>query len=162
MRKEGNKVLIFSQFTNMLDLLEEYVRFLGIKYEKIDGSIKAKERQNAIDRFNNPQKKREVFLLSTKAGGLGINLTSANVVIIYDSDWNPQNDVQATARAHRIGQNQEVMVYRLITKKTYEAEMFERASKKLGLDQAIFMGGAFQDTNLNPTSGKVDEENLKK
>jgi chromodomain-helicase-DNA-binding protein 7 len=117
------------------------------KYEKIDGTIKSKERQNAIDRFNNPEKKRDVFLLSTKAGGLGINLTSANIVIIFDSDWNPQNDVQATARAHRIGQQLEVQVYRLITARTYEAEMFERASKKLGLDQAIFMGGAFQNAN---------------
>lgn len=75
-----------------------------------------------------------VFLLSTKAGGQGINLTAAEVVIIYDSDWNPQNDVQATARAHRIGQEKEVAVYRFITKNTYESEMFERATKKLGLD----------------------------
>ena len=132
MRSESKKILIFSQFVIMLDILEEYMKHLGIKYEKIDGSIKAKERQNAIDRFNNPTKGKEIFLLSTKAGGLGINLTSANVVIIYDSDWNPQNDVQATARAHRIGQQNEVMVYRLVTTKTYEAEMFERASKKLG------------------------------
>ena len=83
-------------------------------------------------------------MLSTKAGGIGINLTSANIVIIFDSDWNPQNDVQATARAHRIGQASEVVVYRLITMKTYEAEMFERATKKLGLDQAIFLGGTFK------------------
>lgn len=83
--------------------------------------MKSKERQNAIDRFNNPEKKRDVFILSTKAGGLGINLTSANVVIIFDSDWNPQNDVQATARAHRIGQVNEVKAYRLITRNTYEA-----------------------------------------
>ena len=159
MRSEGNKILIFSQFTMMLDLLEEWIKFLNVKYEKIDGSIKAKERQNAIDRFNDPKKKREVFLLSTKAGGLGINLTSANVVVIFDSDWNPQNDVQATARAHRIGQSQEVQVYRLITTRTYEAEMFERASKKLGLDQAIFMGGAFQHTKDDPLA---EEDNLKK
>ena len=70
-------------------LLEEYLRHENFKYEKIDGSVKSKERQNSIDRFNNPEKKRDVFLLSTKAGGLGINLTSANVVIIFDSDWNP-------------------------------------------------------------------------
>ena len=91
--KEGNKVLIFSQFTRMLDLLEEYLQYRQYKYEKIDGSVKSKERQNAIDRFNSNEKKRDVFILSTKAGGLGINLTSANVVIIFDSDWNPQNDV---------------------------------------------------------------------
>lgn len=156
--KEGSKVLIFSQFTNMLLLIEEYLKCKFIGFEKIDGSVKAKERQNSIDRFNSGQTKISVFLLSTKAGGVGINLTSANVVIIFDSDWNPQNDVQATARAHRIGQENSVQVFRLITKKTYEAEMFERASKKLGLDQAIFLGGAFHQT----TKPKGEDENLKK
>lgn len=102
-KSEGKKVLIFSQFVYVLCLLEEYLRHRQLKYEKIDGSVKSKDRQNSIDRFNDPEKKRDVFLLSTKAGGLGINLTSANIVIIFDSDWNPQNDVQATARAHRIG-----------------------------------------------------------
>ena len=155
MKNEGKKVLIFSQFTQMLSLLEEYLRNRGYRYEKIDGAVKSKERQNAIDRFNDPTKKRDVFLLSTKAGGLGINLTSANVVVIFDSDWNPQNDVQATARAHRIGQQSEVMVYRLITAKTYESEMFERASKKLGLDQAIFMGGDWKATK---DDGKVKDK----
>ena len=87
----------------MLKILEEYLQFHDYKYEKLDGTVKAKDRQSSIDRFNCLEKKREVFLLSTKAGGIGINLTSANVVIIFDSDWNPQNDVQATARAHRIG-----------------------------------------------------------
>ena len=79
------------------------MRHQQIKYEKIDGSIKQRDRQNGIDRFNDFDKKRDVYLLSTKAGGLGINLTSASVVVIFDSDWNPQNDVQACARAHRIG-----------------------------------------------------------
>jgi len=157
MKNEGKKVLIFSQFTQMLALLEDYLRQRSYRYEKIDGAVKSKERQNAIDRFNDPTKKRDVFLLSTKAGGLGINLTSANIVVIYDSDWNPQNDVQATARAHRIGQQNEVMVYRLITAKTYESEMFERASKKLGLDQAIFMGGAFHSTKDTPDPKNKDK-----
>lgn len=145
-RAEEKKVLIFSQFTYMLGLLEELLKHKGVKYEKIDGQIKAKERQNSIDRYNNQDKKREVFLLSTKAGGIGINLTSANIVIIFDSDWNPQNDVQATARAHRIGQRAEVQVFRLVTAKTYESEMFERAARKLGLDQAIFIDGTFKTT----------------
>ena len=86
-------------------------------------------------------------MLSTKAGGIGINLTSAKIVIIYDSDWNPQNDVQAIARAHRIGQTDKVKVFRLVSKRTYESEMFERASKKLGLDQAIFLTGNLQSKN---------------
>ena len=97
----------------------------------------------SIDRFNNLSHKRDVFLLSTRAGGLGINLATASVVIIFDSDWNPQNDIQATARAHRIGQKSEVQVYRLVTKGTYESSMFDRASKKLWLDQTIFSGGVF-------------------
>ena len=159
MKNEGKKVLIFSQFTQMLVLLEEYLRHRNYKYEKIDGAVKSKERQNAIDRFNDLTKKRDVFLLSTKAGGLGINLTSAQIVVIFDSDWNPQNDVQATARAHRIGQQSEVMVYRLITAKTYESEMFERASKKLGLDQAIFMGGTFQSTSVTVDAKSRDKMN---
>ena len=94
-------------------------------------------------------------MLSTKAGGVGINLTSANVVIIYDSDWNPQNDVQATARAHRIGQKSEVQVYRLITCNTYETEMFERATQKLGLDKAIFIGGHFKETGETTSENKL-------
>lgn len=77
----------------MLQLLEEYLKYHEYKYEKLDGSVKSKDRQTSIDRFNNPEMKRDVFLLSTKAGGIGINLTAANVVIIFDSDWNPQNDV---------------------------------------------------------------------
>lgn len=80
---------------------------------------------------------RFVFLLCTRAGGVGINLTAADTVIIYDSDWNPQNDLQAQARCHRIGQTQQVKIYRLITRNTYEREMFERASMKLGLDEAV-------------------------
>ncbi|KAM3144240.1 hypothetical protein pb186bvf_003702 [Paramecium bursaria] len=161
-RGEGKKMLIFSQFTMMLSILEEYLKYKSVKYEKIDGQIKARERQNAIDRFNDPTKLREVFLLSTKAGGQGINLTAAEIVVIYDSDWNPQNDVQATARAHRIGQSKEVTVYRLVTKDTYESEMFERAIKKLGLDQAIFMGGQFKqhEKQLIKTDKKFSKQEM--
>ena len=138
LKSQGKKVLIFSQFTQMLNLLEEYLHSKGYKYERLDGSVKASDRTASIERFNTNEQQIDVFLLSTRAGGLGINLTSAQVVIIFDSDWNPQNDVQATARAHRIGQTEEVQVYRLVTARTYEAQMFERASKKLGLDQAVF------------------------
>lgn len=142
-KNENKKVLIFSQFTEILRILEEYLNHNQLKYYKIDGSTKARDRQIYIDKFNSNPGVFEVFLLSTKAGGLGINLTSANIVIIFDSDWNPQNDIQAIARAHRIGQTQEVKVFRLISKKTYESEMFERASKKLGLDQAILLAGNY-------------------
>lgn len=156
-RKENKKVLIFSQFTNILSLLEEYLLFYGVRHYKIDGSTKAKDRQVCIDRFNGSQDCFEVFLLSTKAGGLGINLTSASIVIIFDSDWNPQNDIQAIARAHRIGQTQEVKVFRLISKKTYESEMFERASRKLGLDQAILLTNT--GTYRGPDDDRPEEPN---
>lgn len=86
----------------------------------------------------------QVFLISTKAGGVGINLTAATEIVIFDSDWNPQNDIQATARAHRIGQKNEVTVYRLITSNSYESEMFRVASRKLGMDKAIFNGDFFK------------------
>ena len=93
----NKKLLVFSQFTEMLGLIEEYLIHEKINYEKIDGSTKAKDRQQSIDHFNTTKGEFSVFLLSTKAGGVGINLTAAQVVIIFDSDWNPQNDVQAIA-----------------------------------------------------------------
>ena len=173
----------------MLDILEDFLHGRGFKYERLDGRIRGNDRQAAIDRFSKPDSDRFCFLLvgclmsnttsmsffvscmvlidvfvfvrqCTRAGGLGINLTAADTVIIYDSDWNPQNDVQAQARCHRtsqttllltrccsgspsrtiilgIGQDKMVKIYRLITKDTYESSMFQRASKKLGLDEAV-------------------------
>ncbi|KAH0488146.1 MAG: uncharacterized protein KVP18_001238 [Porospora cf. gigantea A] len=150
LKDEDHKVLIFSQFNSCLNLIEEFILCRGWKYERIDGSIKGQNRTQAIRRFNDPNHERFVFLLSTRAGGLGINLTSADHVIIFDSDWNPQNDIQATARAHRIGQEKEVKVYRLITTRTYEAEMFARASRKLGLNTAVFHRGAFGGEGPSP------------
>ena len=100
---EGHKVLIFSQMVRVLDLLEDFLRFRNYAYERLDGSARAVDRNASVDRFNDPAYNRYVMLLSTRAGGLGLNLTSADTVIIYDSDWNPQNDIQAQARAHRIG-----------------------------------------------------------
>lgn len=97
-----------------------------------------------------PDPDKFVFLLCTKAGGLGINLTAADVVIIYDSDWNPQNDLQAQARCHRIGQQKMVKVYRLITRNTYEREMFDRASLKLGLDKAVLQSTSAHARQVSP------------
>ena len=134
---EQSKMLIFSQFKKMLEIIEIYLRHNGVPFEVLTGSVKNQDRIMAIQRFNDDPN-FGVFLLTTRAGGLGINLTSARVVVIFDSDWNPQNDLQAIARAHRIGQTQEVKVYRFITKKTYEEQMFNRASKKLGMEQALF------------------------
>lgn len=136
LHKDGHRVLIFSQFRMMLDLIEDYLHTAGYFYERVDGSIVGKQRQAAIDRYM-ANENIFVMLLSTKAGGVGINLTAADTVLIFDSDWNPQNDIQAQARAHRIGQTKPVTVYRLLTKKTYEMVMFKAASIKLGLDYAV-------------------------
>ncbi len=108
LRATGHRVLIFSQMTKMLDLLEDFLEHLGFKFERIDGAITGQQRQDAIDRFNAQDSPSFVFLLSTRAGGLGINLATADTVIIYDSDWNPHNDIQAFSRAHRIGQANKV------------------------------------------------------
>ena len=137
LKAEGHRVLIFSQMVRMLDILSDYLRERRYSHERLDGSIRGDLRQAAIDRFCRPGSDTFIFLLSTRAGGLGINLTAADTCIIMDSDWNPQNDVQAMARSHRIGQSKRVKVFRLVTANTYESEMVERANKKLGLERAM-------------------------
>ena len=154
-RSQNHKMLIFSQFTQCLDILERYLRLKHIRFEKLTGSVSSADRVLSIQRFND-DKKFGIFLLTTKAGGLGINLATARVVIIFDSDWNPQNDLQAIARAHRIGQKFSVKVYRLVTADTYEQQMFQRASKKLGMEQAIFSKGAFNDISVSQTGNLAD------
>jgi superfamily II DNA/RNA helicase len=141
LRQEGHKILIFSQMVKMLDLISEYCEFRDYRFERLDGRVRGTERQKAIDRFER-EEDSFLFLLSTRAGGVGINLTAADVCIIFDSDWNPQNDIQAQARCHRIGQTKDVRIYRLVTSRSFEQEMFDRASKKLGLEQAIL--GTFE------------------
>ncbi|KAF6779238.1 hypothetical protein AHF37_01226 [Paragonimus kellicotti] len=161
LKANGHKVLIFSQMIRVLDILEDYLIHQRFQFERIDGRIHGPLRQEAIDRFTaDPDK--FVFLLCTKAGGLGINLTAADVVIIYDSDWNPQNDLQAQARCHRIGQQKMVKVYRLITRNTYEREMFDRASLKLGLDRAVLQSMGSKEARQAQMSKKEIEELLKK
>ncbi|KAK9833308.1 hypothetical protein WJX81_005199 [Elliptochloris bilobata] len=140
LRREGHKVLIFSQFTRMLDILEDYLAVAQYPCERIDGSVGLRERQAAIDRYSKEGSDGFAFLLSTRAGGQGITLTAADTVIIYDSDWNPQNDLQAMARCHRIGQAKEVTIYRLVSRDTYEQNVFDCASRKQGLDHAILGG----------------------
>ncbi|EWC48367.1 hypothetical protein DRE_02136 [Drechslerella stenobrocha 248] len=140
MKSDGHRVLIFSQMVNMLDLLQEYLTLRGFTYQRIDGTVTAGNRKIAIDRFNHPDSEDFCFLLSTRAGGLGINLTTADTVIIFDSDWNPQADLQAMARAHRIGQKNHVMIYRFVSKDTIEEEVLERARVKLLMEYAVYMG----------------------
>ena len=121
--------------------MQDFLAWRGHAHERLDGTTKAALRQAAIDRFSDPASDCFVFLLSTRAGGVGINLTAADTVVLFDSDWNPQNDAQGMARCHRIGQTQQVKVLRLITDKTYERAMFERACLKLSLDHALLGGG---------------------
>jgi chromodomain-helicase-DNA-binding protein 7 len=144
LRTEGHKVLIFSQMVKMLNVLEDYMEWRGYPCERLDGNVHGKERQDAIDRFSNDSEGGPdsfVFLLSTRAGGVGINLTAADTCIIYDSDWNPQNDLQAQARCHRLGQEKAVSVYRLVTNNCYEEAMFKRSIQKLTMDQLLLTGG---------------------
>ncbi|XP_044135381.1 chromodomain-helicase-DNA-binding protein 2 isoform X3 [Bufo gargarizans] len=137
LRERGNRVLIFSQMVRMLDILAEYLTIKHYPFQRLDGSIKGEIRKQALDHFNAEGSEDFCFLLSTRAGGLGINLASADTVVIFDSDWNPQNDLQAQARAHRIGQKKQVNIYRLVTKGTVEEEIIERAKKKMVLDHLV-------------------------
>uniref|UniRef100_A0A8B9UZH3 DNA helicase n=1 Tax=Anas zonorhyncha TaxID=75864 RepID=A0A8B9UZH3_9AVES len=149
----GHKVLIFSQMVRCLDILEDYLIQKRYLYERIDGRVRGNLRQAAIDRFSKADSDRFVFLLCTRAGGLGINLTAADTCIIFDSDWNPQNDLQAQARCHRIGQSKAVKVYRLITRNSYEREMFDKASLKLGLDKAVLQSMSGREGNIAGVRG---------
>ncbi|XP_058021823.1 chromodomain-helicase-DNA-binding protein 1-like isoform X2 [Ahaetulla prasina] len=136
-----HRVLLFSQMTQMLDILQDYMDYRGYSYERLDGSVRGEERHLAINNF--AQQPIFVFLLSTKAGGVGINLTAADTVIFVDSDFNPQNDVQAAARAHRIGQKKPVKIIRLIGRDTVEEIIYRRAISKLQLTNTVIEGGQF-------------------
>ncbi|XP_012327403.2 chromodomain-helicase-DNA-binding protein 1-like [Aotus nancymaae] len=137
----GHRVLLFSQMTQMLDILQDYMDYRGYSYERVDGSVRGEERHLAIKNFG--QQPIFVFLLSTRAGGVGMNLTAADTVIFVDSDFNPQNDLQAAARAHRIGQNKSVKVIRLIGRDTVEEIVYRKAASKLQLTNMIIEGGHF-------------------
>jgi chromodomain-helicase-DNA-binding protein 4 len=141
LKQQGNRVLVFSQMTKMLDILEDFLEGEGYKYERIDGGITGSVRQEAIDRFNAPGAQQFCFLLSTRAGGLGINLATADTVIIYDSDWNPHNDIQAFSRAHRIGQANKVMIYRFVTRFSVEERITQVAKKKMMLTHLVVRPG---------------------
>ncbi|KAK4042638.1 SNF2 family N-terminal domain-containing protein [Parachaetomium inaequale] len=144
MQKQGSRVLIFSQMSRLLDILEDYCVFREYKYCRIDGSTAHEDRIAAIDDYNKPGSEKFVFLLTTRAGGLGINLTTADIVVLYDSDWNPQADLQAMDRAHRIGQTKQVVVYRFVTDNAIEEKVLERAAQKLRLDQLVIQQGRAQ------------------
>lgn len=149
LKEEGHRVLIFTQMTRMMDILEDYCRFMHLEYCRLDGQTNSIVRDEHIDAFNAPGSSKFVFLLSTRAGGLGVNLQTADTVIIYDSDWNPQMDLQAQDRAHRVGQTKQVRVFRFMTSNSVEEKIVERADKKLYLDAVVIQQGRLVESSGN-------------
>lgn len=160
LKKDGHRVLIFSQMVRMLDILGDYLSLRGYKFQRLDGTIAAGPRRMAINHFNADDSEDFCFLLSTRAGGLGINLMTADTVIIFDSDWNPQADLQAMARAHRIGQKRPVNIYRLVSKETVEEEVLERARNKLLLEYLTIQAGVTDDGKA-AMKAELDKKGLK-
>jgi SWI/SNF-related matrix-associated actin-dependent regulator of chromatin subfamily A member 5 len=152
MKAQGSRVLIFSQMSRVLDIMEDYSVMRGYQYCRIDGSTAHEDRIQAIDDYNKEGSEKFLFLLTTRAGGLGINLTSADIVVLFDSDWNPQADLQAMDRAHRIGQTKQVYVFRFVTEMAIEEKVLERAAQKLRLDQLVIQQGRSQQPAKNAAS----------
>uniref|UniRef100_S4S083 Chromatin-remodeling ATPase INO80 n=1 Tax=Petromyzon marinus TaxID=7757 RepID=S4S083_PETMA len=164
LKMQGHRVLIYSQMTRMIDLLEEYMVYRNHTYIRLDGSSKISERRDMVADFQT-RSDIFVFLLSTRAGGLGINLTAADTVIFYDSDWNPTVDQQAMDRAHRLGQTKQVTVYRLICKGTIEERILQRAKEKSEIQKMVISGSNFKPDALKPkevVSLLLDDEELEK
>lgn len=147
LKSQGSRVLLFCQMTRVLDILEDYCFIRKYNYCRLDGQTSGDDRDDMIDRFNEDGSDIFIFLLSTRAGGLGINLATADSVIFYDSDWNPKMDLQAQDRAHRIGQKKTVKIYRLITEDSVEKRIVERAEMKMRLDTFVIQQGRLTDAN---------------
>lgn len=162
--KRKHKVLVFSQFTTMLDIIEDWaVEFKGWNICRIDGKTPPLERRAEMDRFNSGGDDPDapnLFLLSTRSGGLGINLVAADTVIFYDQDWNPQMDLQAQDRAHRIGQTRPVLVFRLVSQHTIEESVLQRASEKRKLEALIIAKGKFRNPTAQTGKGKESMREL--
>ena len=137
LRERGHRVLIFSQFLDHLDILEDFLDGLGLQYRRLDGSLSSLEKQKCIDEFNGPDSPCFAFLLSTRAGGVGINLATADTVFIMDPDFNPHQDIQALSRAHRIGQKNKVLVFQIMTRGTVEERILQIGRKKMALDHVL-------------------------
>ena len=156
LKATGHKVLIFTQMTQVILLMEDYFNQYGYKYLRLDGSTKADDRGELLKMFNAPDSDYDVFVLSTRAGGLGLNLQTADTVIIFDSDWNPHQDMQAQDRAHRIGQQNEVRVLRFVTSQSVEERILAAARYKLTVDEKVIQAGKFD----NKSSGSERRQML--
>lgn len=154
LRKAGHRILLFSQMTRLIDILEIYLTLNDFKYLRLDGTTKTDQRGLLLKQFNEPDSPYFMFLLSTRAGGLGLNLQTADTVIIFDSDWNPQMDQQAEDRAHRIGQKKEVRVFVLVSVGSVEEVILERAKQKMGIDAKVIQAGLFNTTSTGKVSLK--------
>ncbi|PLB33841.1 putative RSC complex subunit (Sth1) [Aspergillus candidus] len=148
-RATGHRVLMFFQMTQIMNIMEDFLRLRGLKYLRLDGSTKADDRSDLLKQFNSPDSEYFCFLLSTRAGGLGLNLQAADTVVIFDSDWNPHQDLQAQDRAHRIGQKNEVRILRLISSNSVEEKILERAQFKLDMDGKVIQAGKFDNKSTN-------------
>ncbi|SAM81827.1 probable CHD1-transcriptional regulator [Ustilago bromivora] len=162
LKADGHRVLIFSQMVRMLDILSDYMSLRGYIHQRLDGTISSEVRKKAIEHFNADRSPDFAFLLSTRAGGLGINLETADTVIIFDSDWNPQNDLQAMARAHRLNSKFHVSVFRLLTKDTVEEDVLERAKRKMVLEYAIIHQMDTSGTNFAPKASAKNQQQFSK
>ena len=156
LKELGHRVLLFTQMTRILDILEDYLVMRGFKYCRIDGNTSYEDREERINSYNAPESEMFLFLLSTRAGGLGINLQTADTVVLYDSDWNPQADLQAQDRAHRIGQKKEVQIFRLVTEHTIEEKIVERAQQKLKLDAMVVQSGRLKEKDKLSSSDLIE------
>ncbi|KKY36346.1 putative helicase swr-1 [Diaporthe ampelina] len=155
----GHRALIFTQMTKVLDILEQFLNIHGHKYLRLDGSTKVEQRQILCDRFN-VDNRILCFILSTRSGGLGLNLTGADTVIFYDQDWNPAMDKQCQDRCHRIGQTRDVHIYRLVSEHTIEANILRKASQKQMLDDVVIQEGAFTTDYFNNRQGDLSVQDV--
>ncbi|KAK9767176.1 hypothetical protein K7432_003206 [Basidiobolus ranarum] len=147
LQQRGHRVLIFSQMTRMLDILEDYLTYEGYEYCRLDGNTPGDLRQQLVDSFNEPGSNLFIFLLSTRAGGVGLNLASADTVIIYDPDFNPHADIQALSRAHRIGQEKQVLVFKFVTRGSAEERILQVGKKKIVMDHLVIEKMDHEDMN---------------
>lgn len=148
-RATGHRVLMFFQMTQIMDIMEDFLRYRDLQYMRLDGDTRADDRTSLLKDFNADDSPYFIFLLSTRAGGLGLNLQTADTVIIFDTDWNPHQDLQAQDRAHRIGQKNEVRILRLITSDSIEEKILEKANQKLDIDGKVIQAGKFDQKSTS-------------
>ena len=158
LQAKGSRSLIFTQMTGTLNILEQFLNLLNLPYLRLDGSTPPERRMLYSSEFNRPDSKYQCMILSSRAGGVGLNLTGASSVIFYDLDWNPQMDRQCMDRAHRIGQVRDVEVYKMVSEKTVEENILRRATQKSLLDQAVIQEGHFTTDHQQPTRKAENED----